>query len=658
MNRIRHIDIRLIRNLLLLTIGLFILGCSHGTSWQTEVAWEELDFHDLPGKEEYPNAGAVILLDEGRMDLSGGSEIDFSTFEKHRIVKILDKTGLKHANVVIPYNPSSEIEYIEARTISPDGEISILDEEDIYDVTMFPNFIFYSDQRAKRFTMPAVEEGSVIEYRYRLTIWSLTFWHSWRFQDTDPVLLSRFTLHSPSDWDVNFRTYGMDLKPDIINAPSGFNSTHTWEKRNIDPIRAEVGMPSLKNLTQRLALAPAGVETWDDVSNWYYNLARPRTNSTDEMRDLVEELTQNANSDYAKLKSIFEWVRDQVRYIAVEIGIGGYQPHYAGEVAANQYGDCKDMVTLLCSLAEEAGIDVHQTLVSTWQNGVPDTTLPSQFQFNHVIAYAPEVTETGIWMDPTEKGAEFDQLPWYDQGLPVLMVGEKGEGQFITTPQASPEENRIELDWNVELTDSGAAVIHGSKKLYGAPASDLRETLLQSSHEERQNLLEGELSGLCSGVTLDSFTINGILPVQDPLRLDYTFHTSTFTVPRLNEMTVRPGKIASFNYPDYFRATSRVHPVQFRYGLHNNITMRVRIPEGWEIREPVLKEAVTTEFGKASWEWSADSDTFVAHSAYTMTGEEVPPGKYTKFRNFLDKVRKYDLMEAVFKERRPQIATP
>ena len=88
------------------------------------------------------------------MEVFGRGELGFSVFEQHRIVKVFDSRGERFANVVIPYGGRSEVVAIEARTISPDGTIVVLDENDIYDVSLYPNFVFFSDQRAKLFTLP------------------------------------------------------------------------------------------------------------------------------------------------------------------------------------------------------------------------------------------------------------------------------------------------------------------------------------------------------------------------------------------------------------------------------------------------------------------------------------------------------------------------
>jgi transglutaminase-like putative cysteine protease len=92
-------------------------------------------------------------------------------------------------------------------------------------------------------------------------------------------------------------------------------------------------------------------------------VAGPEINTT------VERLTAGVTDDQTKLRLIYEWVQEQVRYMAVEIGIGGYQLHAAEEACTRLYGDCKDMTTLICAMAREAGIDTRPALVSTWRNG-------------------------------------------------------------------------------------------------------------------------------------------------------------------------------------------------------------------------------------------------------------------------------------------------
>lgn len=629
---------------------LTLIACAHRGDWAKRVDWKEIEFENIPGQEEYPDAGALVLLDEGEMEIFGDNQTGLSVFEQHRIVKILNPRGHRYLNIAIPYGAQTKVENIQVRTISPEGKITVLDDKKIFDITFYPNFVFYSDKRAKLFTIPAVDDGSLIEYRYRLNIGSLTFWHSWNFQDVVPTLLSRFTLIEPSEWDVHYRLYGIDLESYVEESPAKFKNTYIWETRDIPPLKSEFGMPPAKETVARLALAPVGIRSWDDVAQWYYDLSEPQIKGGSGVKNLASTLTQGVTDDREKLRLIYEWIRDHIRYIAVAIGIGGYQPHPAEEILRNRYGDCKDMTTLLCSLTREVGIDAYEVLVSTWQNGIPDTTLPSQLQFNHAIAYCPTLGDNGVWMDATAKGCPFDQLPWYDQGLPVLVVGDEGEAMLPTTPRVPSDSNRTIIDWRVELDSSGTGAVEGRSLIWGAYASDLREELIYTSNHNQRQWLETWLADRCSGAVLDSFRIGGKDPVQDPLTLSYTFRTRTFAVFRSSEMTFRPGSVSAFDLPDYFRSESRVHPIRILYGLQNELNISVHLPEGWTVEEPSLSESLDCCFGSASWSWSFDGDIFQSQSTVRLAGDDIKLDQYQEFRHFLDGIRERDLRDVVIKK--------
>ncbi len=640
--------IRYIGFFLLFSIFTLLLSCAGPGQWAAQIQWEELTFDELPGQEEYPNSGAIILKDQGNMEIFGGGRLGFSVFEQHRIIKILNAQGQSYANIAIPYTENGQVEHIQARTISPDGKITVLDKDNIFDINLYPNFVFYSDQRAKIFTMPAVEDGAVIEYKYRLNIESKTFWHSWQFQNDVPTLISRFTLDSPSEWEVNYRVYGLDIEPELVEAPEGFKATYVWESTDIPALDAEFAMPPSKELRARLALAPLGVESWQDVAQWYHQLIEPQMKATDRIQKLAVKLTKGLKNEEEKLEAIYEWVRDNVRYMALEIGIGGFQPYPAREVLLNQYGDCKDMTTLLCTLCKEAGIDVHEVLVSSWQNGIPDTTLPSPLHFNHVIAYCPAVGEEGIWMDPTQKGTPFGQLPWYDQGIPVLVVGEGGEGRLVTTPQTSPETNQSVMDWQVKLKSDGSAEIEGETRLYGAFAEEKRRDLIYTSRADLRQWLETYLAQRCSGAILDSFSLAGVQPAQDPLTISYQFSTTTFAIPREQNLIFQPSTIYSLNHPDFFRSTEREHPIRFQYGFQNELYLKINLPHGFTLKsQENLDDVVQSAFGSAHWQQKINDNTLHMHTRYLLKGDEVAPSQYQAFQKFLDKIRRNDLREMV-----------
>lgn len=635
-------------------IIILFISCAQNKEWATRINWKEYQFSNLPGEKEFPDYDAIVLLDEGKMETSGKAETPLTIFSRHRMTKILTTRGYRYANIAIQYSPGTRVEYIRARTISPDGKITVLDHKKIYDVNLYPDFVFYSDQRAKIFTMPAVEKGSIIEYRYELYIPQVTFGHSWQFQEDVPTLISRFTLLEPlgKSADVNYKLYGIEIEPEIVKNPEGFKSTYFWEARDIPALKIEQGMPPLSECTAQLAISPLGIKNWDDVSDWYYEISESRIKANQELIEFTKSLVDSIDDDLTKLKTIYEWVRDQVRYISVSIGIGGFQPHYASDVFVNKYGDCKDMTTLLCSMARAIGIDAYQALISTHQNGVPDTSMASPYHFNHVIAYCPDVGDSaGVWMDATEKGCPFGLLPWYDRGLPTLVVGKYDGAGIKYSPKTASSLNKTLIDWDVKLQTDGSAIIHGTTELSGDLSSDIREELFYASKDTRKRWLETYLAQKCSGAKLDTFSITGLFPVNDPLIISYQFQTKTFATKRTNQLSFRPGQIASFTLPDYFRSKERFHPLQFKYGSILKLKLNIQLPDSIVAKPPFLTNSLISDFGNANWEYSNSGNIFSSSFQYYIDGGNIEPNKYAEFQSFLDGIRYRDLMEVVIERK-------
>jgi hypothetical protein len=600
----------------------------------------------LPDTSSHPDAGAVVLLDEGSMEIFGGGEAGFSAFERHRIVRILNSRGHRHANVMIPYGSTSTLENVQARTLTRDGRVTTLKQEDIFDVSLYPGFVFFSDQRARIFTFPAVEDGAVIEYSYRIQVRDRTFWHSWVFQDDEPVLLSRFTLIKPGEWNLVSRSYGIPVEPAITKAPAGFKSRHVWELRNIPPLHGEAAMPPGPELAARIALAPVGFVSWTDISTWYAEMAAPRLKGGPLVRMLADSLTRHTPEPAARLRKLFEWVRDEIRYIAVEIGIGGFQPHYAEDIAAKRYGDCKDMVTLLCALAREVDIEVVPVLISTRHNSIPDTSLPSPLQFNHLIAYAPGTGTPGTWMDATDKACPFGVLPWYDQGVPVILARPRGENARAQTPAVEAARNHTRMTLDVQLAQDGSAAVRGKSLLSGAVANEMRHELRMYDRRETRTWVETFLAQRIPGIDLDTFFVEGMKPVEDPLALSYTFRAPAFAQTRDSGLVVRPGRIAGFLLDEYFRSTDRTYPVRFRFGTLTEVELTLRLPAGWELRRN-RADSLNTPYGSGAWSMHNSSAGVTLVIRHQLHGGEVPAGEYRDFRAFLDGVRLRDEQEVL-----------
>ncbi len=627
---------------------LFILfSCASKGEWATVADWDEFNFSDLPVQEDYPDAGAVILLDEGNLEILNTGEIHFTYFERHRVVKIFNNSGYKHVSISVGYNENSEVELIEARTISPDGKITILDQDNIFDITLYPRFIFFSDQRAKIFTFPAVDDGCILEYKYRLAMQGESLIHSWYFQNNSPTALSRFSIKTPSQWDIVYQLYNIDIDSELLQSPNVNKTTRTWETRDLQAIPAEIAMPPARDIGARIAISPIGFRTWSDVARWYHNLSESQMNAEESIREIVLKLTEDAENEEEKVKRIFEWVRDRVRYVAVSIGIGGFKPHSAEEVLLNRYGDCKDMTTLFCSAAKEVGIPVHQVLISTRPNGRVDTSLVSPFQFNHVIAYYPMQGDSGLWLDATKKGCPFGQLPWYNQDRLALVVDENGNGTFKRTPSDFETDNRISIQWEVDLDSELNAKIEGKNRYWGAPAAEIRQGLMNLNDKQYRQWIEGYLANRCSGINLESFSISNVDTVNDPLTIAYKFRTGLFTSYTEKMAVINLASILLMELPDYFRAKKRETPIEFRHGSTYQLNLAVKLPERWQVQMPTRNDSISSPYGNTTWNWETSNNVFRVKHEYHLFGQPISRESYTEYQDFLEAIDENDMVPAV-----------
>ena len=231
--------------------------------------------------------------------------------------------------------------------------------------------------------------------------------------------------------------------------------------------------------------------------------------------------------------------------------------------------------------------------------------------------------------------------------MPVLVVGKKGNAELLTTRSAFPGDNRELIDWQVKLISTGAGIIQGTTKLWGAPATELREKLFYATSDEQKLWLETYLATRCSGAKLNTFQITGLYPVVDPLIVSYNFHTATFATPRMRKMVFRPAEISAFDLPNYFRSANRKHPIRFRYGSKSDLNLIVNIPQHCIVTTPDWSDSVSSLYGVVTYSCSTIDSTYHASASYCINGESISPHDYNNFQDFVDTIREKDMHEVI-----------
>jgi hypothetical protein len=183
-----------------------------------------------------------------------------------------------------------------------------------------------------------------------------------------------------------------------------------------------------------------GFDKVADVYAWNNRLYKMTANEKSSLQSLAKKITEGKTTDIDKIKSIYYWVQDNIRYVAYEDGLSGYIPASAQDVASKKYGDCKGMANLLTELLTNAGYDAHFSWIGTRQLPYPQS-LPALCVNNHAITTLNFSGKT-YFLDPTEKYAPLAENAFRIQGKEVL-VSNGSKYEIKPVPVSKAEDNML-----------------------------------------------------------------------------------------------------------------------------------------------------------------------------------------------------------------------
>ena len=559
----------------------------------------------LPSYADSPQA--VMLRHEQTTTVKSNGEI--STV--HRAAyRILRPEGRRYGVVQVYFDGETRVTSLKGWSISASrGEYEVT-EKDAADAILFGDNL-YEDARQKVLRIPAAEVGAVIGYEYEQRRRPFIRQDLWSVQREVPVRAARFEVRLPAGWEYRA---SWSNHPGLDPQRRGPNQW-VWELNDLPPIKRERSMPDPQATVARLGVtytSPDGagsLRSWNEIGRWYGQLAADRRQLTPEMRQKVGELTSRSATAIGKIQALASFVQQDVRYVAIEIGIGGYQPHPAPDIFRNRYGDCKDKATLLSSMLSEIGVESYYVLVNT-HRGVVRPELASALVFNHVILairVPPEAQAEGLLstvqhpdlgslllFDPTDPYVRTGYLPTELQTSYGLLIGRSG-GEPLKLPLLPAQVNSMQRSAKLDLDADGTLQGEAQEIRKGAPASDLRSAWQNSSESDRRKALQGLLGQRTIVAELKDLRMKEL--DGEPV-VDYSFRLARYASSTGGLLLLRPCIFAEWG-DDVLEAGDRSQPLEFPDARVQNEIIEITIPDGYVVDE--LPPAVQAEIGKISY---------------------------------------------------------
>ncbi len=458
---------------ILLTVALqfLSLSCSSVSYTDLQEIRTELNLKIFPEQKDYPEADAVVLWEEHDVHAILDDEYNLVTDEEVTRITKLFKNVDRYASVEIPIYSGDELLGIRARTIRPDGSAIELKSDDFHTTTgVGEGYVFYSDEKKVKFTFPDAEKDCILELHYKIHEARPFVEGVWAIQRSIPVLRNIFKLTVPVvllepqsrggiGWTWRYKPYNCSLSEPAVQrdlttsqATVDQTVTFTWSQNNVPAFKPDPMMGAYSNYLRYVKFSPSEWKTWDDISNWYCKyFLRPQEIITSKISDKASELTRGCSTEKEKMEKIFDFVQT-LRYVAIELGEGGFEPSKPQEVLKRMYGDCKDKSVLLVSLLKCAGIKAKPALVLTSDYGNVDPGFPT-WTFNHMIVQARTKDGSTYWMDPTVDHCGLGELPYADQGTTALILNDDNTSTLQRIPSDKFSANVRAIQVKVDLRD-------------------------------------------------------------------------------------------------------------------------------------------------------------------------------------------------------------
>jgi transglutaminase-like putative cysteine protease len=638
---------------LLLAVPLVRPGAADIPDWLAAAALVKVSDHP-------PETEAVYLLDERAVTVRGDGLIVANC---RVALRILRPGGIDQARrLVVASGFDTRITSIAGWGVTEGRKTVKVSAKDVVETGLAPDTL-YTDICLKILNVPGAEVGSLVGFEWQEERKPPSLEDTHTFQGFFPSERSRYSVVLPEGWSVD--AYWVNWPP-VEGKPGtivGAAKSVTWDLAAIPAIVEEPLRPPLRALAGRLLVRfRAGLPDgrsfagWSQIGAWYEALSRPCRTPDPAVAEKARSLTEGAPDAFSRLRALAEFAQKRVRYVAIEIGIGGFKPHTAASVLANLYGDCKDKATLLAAMLEASGVESHYLIVNTDKGTVDPASPPSLYSFNHVvlaIRLPDDVPGDGLpalvshprlgrllVFDPTSPYTPLGRLPYYLQGNTALLAAATA-GELVTLPQPPPESNLLERRGRFVLAADGSLQGEIEETRRGALADAGRSALTQADDPDPRKHFETFLAGFFSGFTVEFQEISDLYDNVRDLRYRYRFRVPNFAKTAGGMTIVRPRVVGDKRERlETNEAGSRRYAVDLSMVSEQRDEFTIELAEG--LRIDSLPPPVDVDAGFAVYKSRTEQrDRALVYSrVYRLLEPVLPASRYQ------DAVRFYRAMDA------------
>lgn len=604
---------------------------------------EEFTFNKY---DKDPSAEAVVIYDIGESFFTMGNDGFELVFEHKMKIKILTKAGIDWAQIEIPFyvenNRAELIDELKGNTYNYENaqlRVSRLDPLTAHDEKINEHWI------NRKFAMPDVKEGSVIEIYYKIRSPYYFNFRSWEFQHEIPVIYSEYSarmipfyeyiyiLQGTTKFDSS-RTYTVPSSTSPFQGVTYDDKVYSFVLKDIPAFKDESFITSPDDYLIKIDFQLAAVHypngndqpimtTWEKLSEELLDditFGKFVTNCKKKGKDIVDTMKFDSPTLAAKARKIDNFVKSNINW-------NGYSSKFTSQSVKDllnkKTGNSADINLLLAGLLNYAGIEANPVIISTRDHGKIKLDYPFQHFFNYVIVSA-KLDSSTVLLDATEPFSNFSEIPARCINEKGLVV-KKGKAEWTNLKSKSLSNENYYIDMqlsknidslkqNCRLISSGFEAIYYRNK-YTSSYNDLKSSLIRQDQ-----------------TTSDSIVSKNMNVINQPFELKFTTNETTEIVD--GKIIISPfGSFPISKNP--LVQPIRSYPVDMIYRKAKNFATVINLPDGYKLLSKPVDMKVNNSLVKIVFTTeNTDPKNIKVTGIYEFKKDVYDPTEYVEIKRY------------------------
>lgn len=652
-----------VRLLVLVIVSLAASLCfAQKTEDWLPVTPQDWQIKDAPGN---PGAAAIQLY------YSYYKDDNDKFFSVYRRIKILrDPARRKYGDVEIEVDPGESLKDLAARTIHPDGSIVDFTGKPFEKTIIKSRGIKFT---AKTFTLPDVTVGSIVEYKYLVSLplgWVETI-STWEIQNELYTVKANFRFRAyqsfvevPTEWNPtsNIRhsqvafAYLNQLDARIPERKKG--NLMEFQVEGVPAFNAEDYMPPEDDFKPVVLFYYGGREIaspekfWAEVGKEIATFTEKFIGSYKEIHDLANEVIGNETDPEKKLRKLYARAQ-AIRNISFERERTEEEAKKEKlertatvvEVLKRGYGTSYGINCLFAALARAAGFDANVLFVSDRK----------QRSFSKLVLSVEQIDSSAVMVNlnggdlllaPGTKYSPFGLLDWEHSEVVALKCSKSG-ADFITTGAVkNATARRI---GKMSLAADGTLKGEITIELNGEEALDRRLNALKTDEAGRRKDFEDEVkTWLPEAAIVKMKDAQGWEDTEKPLIVRFDVEVPNFAS-NAGKRLIAPAFLFPTFKKDMFVHEGRVYPIVFPYPFTENDEVDIQLPAGYSLEAPPYRRKAGLSYAGYEVSSTLQDNLLITKRSLHVDGTTFPPEKYDELKNFFGIVQAGDGGQAVLK---------